>query len=83
MDPSTIASVSLGPCERTFRVRTYVPPKVQKEQKIDPIWVFDQKLKSGSLFVMLDGMQEKYQHTVPVEKKVLGPRINLTFRKSL
>lgn len=38
-------------------------------------------LSSGDLLHMLNGCQKIYEHTVPVEKKVTEPRINLTFRK--
>ncbi|MCF2949063.1 alpha-ketoglutarate-dependent dioxygenase AlkB [Paraglaciecola aquimarina] len=37
-------------------------------------------LESGSLLVMKGGTQANWQHGVAKSKKVLGPRVNLTFR---
>jgi alkylated DNA repair dioxygenase AlkB len=37
-------------------------------------------LTNGSLIVMLDDTQQYWKHSVPKEKKVKDPRINLTFR---
>ncbi len=39
-------------------------------------------LTSGSLIVMAGETQKSWKHTVPKEKKVTTPRINLTFRLS-
>lgn len=73
MNPDSVASVSLGPGERRFLVRT----------KDDlPEIVFDQRLPSGSLFIMGANMQDGFKHCVPVEAKVDKARINLTFRQS-
>ena len=38
------------------------------------------ELGSGSLVVMAGDTQKNYKHGVPVQKSVLRPRINLTFR---
>ena len=76
---STVASVSLG-AERKFRIKTQGRKKG---------WDEEFKLGSGTLLVMhgpnkdnnYTGFQSVYYHTVPVEKKVKGIRINLTFRQ--
>jgi alkylated DNA repair dioxygenase AlkB len=38
-------------------------------------------LGNGDVLHMLSGCQKIYKHSVPVEKTVKTPRINLTFRK--
>jgi hypothetical protein len=38
------------------------------------------KLSHGDLLIMKAGCQRKYKHSVPVEKTITKPRINLTFR---
>ena len=76
---STIASLSLG-ATRKFRLRT-----IGRTQG----WDHEIKLNDGDLIVMhgpdpttgRKSCQEVYQHSVPVEKKVKGPRINMTFRQ--
>ena len=35
---------------------------------------------NGSLIVMLGDTQQYWKHSIPKEKRVKGPRINLTFR---
>lgn len=65
-----IASVSLG-AERRFKIK----------HKTDNISV-EQRLAHGSLIVMGGEMQTHYKHSIPVEKKITTPRINITFRKS-
>ena len=65
---TTIASLSLG-AERKFSFKH----KVTK-QKISIL------LEQGSLLVMKDATQTHWQHMLPKSKKVLKPRINLTFR---
>ncbi len=37
-------------------------------------------LENGSLLVMKDSTQANWQHSIPKSKKILAPRINLTFR---
>ena len=68
---SQIASVSFG-ATRKFRLR-----RVGETSS----WDYEFKLRSGDLFMMYVGCQEKYMHSVPVESAILKPRINLTFRK--
>jgi alkylated DNA repair dioxygenase AlkB len=63
-----IASLSLG-AERKFSFRH----KFTKE-KMDLI------LPNGSMLVMKDVTQSYWQHCLPVSKRVLNARINLTFR---
>ena len=64
-----IASVSLGPERRfVFRHKSY------KEK-------CEVRLAHGSLLVMRGTTQTHWEHSLPVMKRVLEPRINLTFRK--
>jgi alkylated DNA repair dioxygenase AlkB len=63
-----IASISLG-AERKFAFKH----KVSKE-------VISLVLENGSLLVMKDETQSHWLHRLPPTKKVLYPRINLTFR---
>lgn len=65
-----IASVSLGQ-QRWFHLKH----KTNKEIKRKLL------LESGSLLLMGEGTQENYLHQIPKTKKIVGPRINLTFRK--
>ena len=76
---STIASVSFG-AARKFRLRKIGERKGYEKEF---------RLVSGDLFVMWGpgkcgnekGCQRVYMHSVPIEKKVKLPRINLTFRQ--
>lgn len=63
-----IASLSLG-AERKFAFK-------HKENKK----VISMNLENGSLLVMKDDTQTYWLHRLPPSKKVLTPRINLTFR---
>jgi alkylated DNA repair dioxygenase AlkB len=65
---STIASVSLG-AAREFRFK-----HKRTAEKVSIL------LTSGSLLVMQGTTQSHWLHTLPKSKKVLHPRINLTFR---
>ena len=40
-------------------------------------------LGDGDVLLMFPPMQEHYEHSIPVEKRVIGERINLTFRRLL
>ncbi len=63
-----IASVNFG-ATRKFQLRhKYTKEKIELE------------LQHGSLLVMLGELQHFWQHQVPKTKKVVGKRINLTFR---
>jgi alkylated DNA repair dioxygenase AlkB len=68
---SSIASLSIG-VARKFSFKH----KANKE-KIDCI------LESGSLLEMKGAMQTNWWHALPKTKKVLQPRINLTFRQMI
>lgn len=65
---TTIASVSLG-AERKFNF------KHKKSKQIVSVM-----LESGSLLVMKDTTQSNWLHSLPKSKRVIRPRINLTFR---
>ncbi len=67
----TIASVSLG-VERRFCL------KHRHRRDIEPIQLL---LPSGSLLVMAGSLQHHWYHALPKQRKVLEPRINLTFRR--
>lgn len=62
-----VASISLGE-ERRFLVRE----KGQKSRAI--------VLEHGSLLVMKGESQQRYQHSLPKTRRLIGCRINLTFR---
>lgn len=64
-----IASVSLG-ASRKFQLR----------HRIDTHLKTELELSSGSLLIMLGELQHFWKHQVPVQKKVIDARINLTFR---
>lgn len=66
----SIASVTFG-VTRIFQIRHYET----KAHKIDI------PLSHGSLLLMSGESQHHWEHQIPKTKKVLGPRINLTFRK--
>ena len=66
-----IASISLG-ATRRFRLR---------ERKGRGSYGID--LEHGSLLVMAGATQRNWLHAVPPTARVVGPRINLTFRRVL
>ncbi len=65
-----IASLSFGEV-RSFQLKH----KFKKELKTIAINVTD-----GSLIVMKDELQHFWQHKIAKTKKLIGPRLNLTFR---
>lgn len=67
---TSVVSVSFG-ASRLFRFR-----------KIDQTvgWQDEFTLCSGDVVHMLPGCQKLFKHTVPAQKSVKEPRINLTFR---
>ncbi len=67
----TIASVSLG-AERKFAFK-----HKQTKERID-LW-----LEHGSLMVMKGTTQTHWLHRLPPTKKVMAPRVNLTFRQMM
>jgi alkylated DNA repair dioxygenase AlkB len=66
----TIASLTFG-ATRAFQLRPYG----KKEPKLSL------ELSHGSLLLMGGESQHFWEHQLPKTKKVLAPRINLTFRK--
>ena len=70
-----IASVSLG-STRNFDVRLRKKGDDGKRPRLERI-----PLGDGDLLLMFYPMQEYYEHGIPVEKRVLDDRINLTFRR--
>jgi len=69
-DNTWISSVSLGE-EREFLLRN-------KENHDD---VHSYILEGGSLIIMGERCQDRYEHAVPRDPKYKKPRINLTFRR--
>lgn len=65
-----IASLSLG-ATRMFHLK----------HKYDPNHNYKLPLTNGSLLVMKDATQEYWKHQIPKTKKLVTPRINLTFRQ--
>jgi alkylated DNA repair dioxygenase AlkB len=63
-----VASLTLGSTRR-FKLRH----KSSKE-------VVDFELQNGSLLIMLPGCQEEWEHAVPKTARLVGERINWTFR---
>jgi alkylated DNA repair dioxygenase AlkB len=68
-DTSIIPSLSVGE-EREFKFRN-------KESGDE----FCQVLSNGSLTIMGDHCQERYEHSLPINSEYKRPRMNLTFRK--
>lgn len=66
---SSIASISFGE-ERRFDLR-YMATK----ETVSVI------LEHGALLIMKGIIQKYWEHHIPKSKKILGPRINITFRK--
>lgn len=67
-DTTIIPSLSLGE-ERVFSLKE---KSTQKEHHIE--------LANGSLIVMGENCQERYEHSLPTNPKYKNPRINITFR---
>ncbi len=70
-EDSSIASVSFGE-ERRFDLR-YIGTKE----------MYSVVLEHGALLVMQGIIQQYWEHHIPKSKLILGPRINITFRKKL
>lgn len=76
LDPEApIASVSLG-VSRNFDIRPKQKDANNKRARVARIALGD-----GDLLLMLSPMQNHFEHAIPVEKRVAGERINLTFRR--
>ena len=67
---STIVSLSFG-ASRTMQFR-----KKKGKHPIEKEVI----LNHGDLLLMHPGCQDKYKHAIPKRRKILAPRINLTFR---
>lgn len=68
-DTNIIPSLSLG-AEREFKLREQ---SSQREHKI--------MLPNGSLIIMGDQCQQRYEHSLSLAPAITSPRINITFRK--
>ncbi|XP_021172659.2 DNA oxidative demethylase ALKBH2 [Fundulus heteroclitus] len=80
LDPSCpIASVSLG-AARDFVFRHRDARGKRSSRQIDPVKL---ELAHGSLLLMNPPTNTFWYHSLPVRKKVVSPRINLTFRRIL
>lgn len=65
----TIASLSIGETRR-FDIKHKDNQQMQYKFELTP----------GSLLIMKGELQHNWLHQIPVQKKVMQPRINLTFR---
>lgn len=75
-----VCSIAYGPGVRTFRIREIQRDENGKRMKTaDPI-VLDYVHKPCTLLVMEGEFQKKFTHEIPVQKRVTGERISLTFR---
>ncbi|XP_047929616.2 DNA oxidative demethylase ALKBH2, partial [Anser cygnoides] len=74
---SPIASVSFGAC-RDFVFRHCDSRGKNATRRIKPVTL---QLAHGSLLMMKYPTNVYWYHSLPVRKRVLSPRINLTFRK--
>ncbi|XP_057688715.1 DNA oxidative demethylase ALKBH2 isoform X2 [Corythoichthys intestinalis] len=80
LDPSSpIASISLG-AARDFIFRHRDARGKRRGRRIEPVKVV---LAHGSLLLMNSPTNTFWYHSLPVRKKILLPRINLTFRRIL
>lgn len=80
LDPlCPIASVSLG-AARDFIFRHRDARGKSAPRQIEPVKL---ELAHGSLLLMNRPTNTFWYHSLPVRKKVLLPRINLTFRRIL
>lgn len=66
---TVVASVSFGQV-RSFDIRN----------KKDHTEKYSVKLQSGSFLLMKAGLQEHWEHRIARSVKLMGPRVNLTFR---
>ncbi|XP_048412136.1 DNA oxidative demethylase ALKBH2 [Stegostoma tigrinum] len=76
---SPIASVSFGSC-RDFIFRHRDSRGKSATRRLEPVKLL---LGHGSLLMMNYPTNIYWYHSLPVRRNVLGPRINLTFRKVL
>lgn len=76
---SSIASVSFGAC-RDFLFRHRESRGKAPVRKVATVRL---QLAHGSLLMMNPPTNTYWYHSLPIRKKVLAPRVNLTFRKIL
>ncbi|XP_006894959.1 PREDICTED: alpha-ketoglutarate-dependent dioxygenase alkB homolog 2 [Elephantulus edwardii] len=76
---SPIASVSFGAC-RDFFFRHKDSRGKHPSLRVQPVRL---QLAHGSLLLMNPPTNSHWYHSLPVRKKILAPRVNLTFRKIL
>lgn len=76
---SPIASVSFGAC-RDFFFRHKDSRGKNPSRRVEAVRL---PLAHGSLLMMNHPTNTHWYHSLPVRKKVLAPRVNLTFRKIL
>ncbi|XP_004691013.1 PREDICTED: alpha-ketoglutarate-dependent dioxygenase alkB homolog 2 [Condylura cristata] len=76
---SSIASVSFGAC-RDFFFRHKDSRGKSPSRKMETVRL---QLAHGSLLMMNPPTNTHWYHSLPVRKKILVPRVNLTFRKIL
>lgn len=69
-EDGSVAALTLG-AQRVFRVR----PKDGLGGSVDVVTTH------GQLLLMEARFQDEFTHEVPVQKKVLGPRVSITFRQ--
>ncbi|XP_004379048.1 DNA oxidative demethylase ALKBH2 isoform X2 [Trichechus manatus latirostris] len=80
LDPrSPIASVSFGAC-RDFFFRHKDSRGKSPAQRVEAVRL---QLAHGSLLLMNPPTNTNWYHSLPVRKKILAPRVNLTFRNIL
>jgi alkylated DNA repair dioxygenase AlkB len=65
-----VVGLTYGPCIRNFRIRDKSSRKI----------VLDYLHEPCTLIVMEGDFQKVFTHEIPVQKKVLGDRISITFR---
>ncbi|XP_008847183.1 DNA oxidative demethylase ALKBH2 [Nannospalax galili] len=76
---SPIASVSFGAC-RDFLFRHKSSRGKSHQQTVEVVRL---QLAHGSLLMMNHPTNTHWYHSLPIRKKILAPRVNLTFRKIL
>ncbi|KAI3631627.1 hypothetical protein MIR68_010100 [Amoeboaphelidium protococcarum] len=72
----TIASLSFGDARRFL-----IKPKSKSHVTSD--YKYEYVLGHGDLLVMEGQCQDHWQHSIPKTAKLVGPRLNITFRKIL
>ncbi|XP_058137502.1 DNA oxidative demethylase ALKBH2 [Dasypus novemcinctus] len=76
---SPIASVSFGACRDFF----FRHKDSRGKNPLRRVEVVQLQLAHGSLLMMNHPTNTHWYHSLPVRKKILAPRVNLTFRKIL